>query len=718
LPPAASPIRVAIVGGGCSGITTAFDLTRPELEGRYEVTVYQQGWRLGGKGASGRGPGDRIEEHGLHLWMGFYENAFRLLRECYVELDRDPATCRFAKWDDVFFADPLTGVKDDHADGTTSHWITHFPSGAGTPGDPDAPLRLFSAADYMTRAIALVEALLVSARREELLESAEEPATEPTAGLAPLMERVSRLIRYGQLASVTAVLEGTQLLRMALQGPNPLPSGPLLELVDLVGRFATEQLEALVGQDTELRRIYEIVDLTLTCVRGSIRHGLVSHPDGFDAINDYDWREWLRMNGASERAMNSSFLHSLYNIGFAFEDGDMERPAAAAGDALRCAVRAFLTYRGSFFWKMRTGMGDAIFAPFYEVLLRRGVRFEFFHRLENVCLSPPVDGERPHVAALEFDVQAEMKDGGPYRPLVDVDGVPCWPAGPDWDQLRDGERLRAEGVEFESWWDRHHVGQRTLEVERDFDLVVLGVGIGAIPYVAGELVERVPGWDLMVRKVKTTATQAFQLWLSEPVETLGWDDAPVNLTQVPGDFETWADMRQLIADERFVVEPKALGYFCSSLHTPPELPSRDEVTYPADQRKRVRDSAIHSLNHGVGAVWPGAVRDGRFRWELVVDPAGRTPEEIGDGDVARFETQFWTANVNPSDRYVLFVPGSSRYRISPLDDSVDNLTISGDWTACGLNVGCVEAAVMSGRLAAHALSGFPKLEDITGYDHP
>ena len=47
---------------------------------RYDVTVYQPGWRLGGKGASGRGPADRVEEHGLHVWMGFYENAFALMR--------------------------------------------------------------------------------------------------------------------------------------------------------------------------------------------------------------------------------------------------------------------------------------------------------------------------------------------------------------------------------------------------------------------------------------------------------------------------------------------------------------------------------------------------------------------------------------------------------------------------------------------------------------
>jgi len=55
------PIRVAVIGGGCAAVAAAFELTRPEHRGRYQVTLYQLGWRLGGKGASGRGPVDRIE---------------------------------------------------------------------------------------------------------------------------------------------------------------------------------------------------------------------------------------------------------------------------------------------------------------------------------------------------------------------------------------------------------------------------------------------------------------------------------------------------------------------------------------------------------------------------------------------------------------------------------------------------------------------------------
>jgi predicted NAD/FAD-binding protein len=44
------PVRVVIIGGGCGAMTAAYELSRPEHNGRYAITVYQQGWRLGGKG--------------------------------------------------------------------------------------------------------------------------------------------------------------------------------------------------------------------------------------------------------------------------------------------------------------------------------------------------------------------------------------------------------------------------------------------------------------------------------------------------------------------------------------------------------------------------------------------------------------------------------------------------------------------------------------------
>src|SRR5690349_12776082 len=65
--------RVAVLGGGPAALAAAFALSAPELEDRFEVTVYQAGWRLGGKCASGRNLEERgrIEEHGLHVWFGF-----------------------------------------------------------------------------------------------------------------------------------------------------------------------------------------------------------------------------------------------------------------------------------------------------------------------------------------------------------------------------------------------------------------------------------------------------------------------------------------------------------------------------------------------------------------------------------------------------------------------------------------------------------------------
>ncbi|MDB5974733.1 MAG: hypothetical protein JWR07_1493, partial [Nevskia sp.] len=60
--------RIVILGGGIGALTTAYHLTSaPDWRERYDITVYQLGWRLGGKCASSRNPehGLRIEEHGL-----------------------------------------------------------------------------------------------------------------------------------------------------------------------------------------------------------------------------------------------------------------------------------------------------------------------------------------------------------------------------------------------------------------------------------------------------------------------------------------------------------------------------------------------------------------------------------------------------------------------------------------------------------------------------
>jgi uncharacterized protein with NAD-binding domain and iron-sulfur cluster len=716
--PSSGPIRVAIVGGGCAALTAAWELTRPEHAGQYEVTVYQMGWRLGGKGASGRGIAGRIEEHGLHLWMGFYENAFRLMRECYAERNVILPNCRFASWREAFRPAPDVGVAERDGDGW-SFWMAHFPAGGGEPGEPSVGSP-FTVTAYLRQSVTLITELLRSAGTGETApHSPDSAAEEPAKKRDPesIAAAIDALLGYGQLAGTAAILEAARLLRQAVDMVFPrMLSGiasPIEQLLEGLTLAARHQLASLVGNDSSLRRVWQVIDLILAVVRGSIRFGLAIDPRGFDAINDYDWREWLRMNGASDESLHSGFMRGIYDLVFAFEDGDVARPRLAAGVALRGAMRMFFTYRGSLFWRMSAGMGDVVFAPLYQVLRYRGVRFEFFHRLRNVGLAPAGD-EPPYVQTLDFDVQAAVKKGREYQPLIDVNNVPSWPSHPDYSQLADGEELARQNRDFEAVWEHRSAGKKSLAVGRDFDFVILGVSVATLPEVAGELIERDPRWRDMVRHVKTVPTQSFQLWMRASTPELGWAHPPANLSGFVEPFDTWAEMSHLVPEETWKNPVRSIAYFCSVL---PENSRNTAFVTRAAQRRQsqiVRDNAVRFLENHAGTLWPNAVSEGKFCWEMLA--AEHEPKPLTGSD--RFQTQYWRANIAPADRYVQSLPGSIVYRISPLDMTFDNLTIAGDWTASGLDSGCIESAVISGRLAAHAIAGAPALSDIVGYDHP
>jgi len=87
------PQKIAILGGGISALTTAFELTRqPDWQSKFDITVYQMGWRLGGKCATARGPNGRIEEHGIHGFLGCYYNALPLMADTYTAWRASPAS--------------------------------------------------------------------------------------------------------------------------------------------------------------------------------------------------------------------------------------------------------------------------------------------------------------------------------------------------------------------------------------------------------------------------------------------------------------------------------------------------------------------------------------------------------------------------------------------------------------------------------------------------
>jgi uncharacterized protein with NAD-binding domain and iron-sulfur cluster len=77
-------------------------------------------------------------------------------------------------------------------------------------------------------------------------------------------------------------------------------------------------------------------------------------------------------------------------------------------------------------------------------------------------------------------------------------------------------------------------------------------------------------------------------------------------------------------------------------------------------------------------------------------------------------SDYFRANINPTERYVQSVAGSTAFRLRANESGLDNVILAGDWTKNGFNAGCVEAAVMSGIQAANAIAGRPLDQGIDG----
>ena len=735
--------RVVILGGGVAAMVAAYELSRPELEGRYDISVYQVGWRLGGKGASGRGAHERIEEHGLHVWLGFYENAFRVMRECYKELGRDPSQ-PLARWDDAFKKSDWVGLEDFYA-GAWGHWMTAFSENDRVPGVPDEEDAPFTMWWYFRQGVSLLADLF-----ESVIESAS-----PRAGPAGSQMRL-RPARGGRRASAGRLEPGVALgigraatlaqdhlferIASTLKTVSELPLIAVLELLERMDddamnhdpahhEFILSSLEAVlaglrgyieetVEASDQTRRLWQLSEVVMANLRGVIRHGLLTHPDGLDAIDQYDYREWLALSGAPEEALRTPFVKGLYDLVFAYHHGDPAKPAIAAGVFLRNVLRMFFTYKGAIFWKMQAGMGDTVFAPFYEVLKRRGVHFRFFHRVENLGLSD----DRRSISSIDMTRQVELLDvDSEYEPLVNVRNLLCWPAEPIYEQLREGEALRdhcrSRSETLESFWTTWDGGLQPIRLEagKDFDQIVFGVSLGSVPFICKELITDNRRWAEMVEHVATVQTEAFQIWLRSDLRESGWTWPSSVVDAYVEPFDTWADMSHLLARESWAAadKPLSIHYFCNTMPGPDHAPPSDETGFPHEQVARAKADALGFMRGPIGQFLPNAVRryPDDFRWELLCG-AG---EHVGE---LRFDSQYWRANVDPSERYVQSVPGSSKYRMKADQTGYDNLTIAGDWTDCGVNAGCVEAAVISGMLAAHAVSGSPTLDDIVGYIHP
>lgn len=638
-----SPKKIAILGGGLGGLSAAYELSRPEHAGAYDVTVYQIGWRLGGKGASSRNADrhQRIEEHGLHLWMGCYENAFRVIRDCYDTLGED--------WTKAFLPHQTT-VLEERYGGAWHHWPTTFPLIDTRPGEHDevaTPLELTLAMmRWMWR--------LITPQDDDV------PWGPPRAAVGG-DETLSILVRPLELA----------LAAMSARRPAHRLAAASLDLV----RRTAWRLRGHRLDDVCTRRFLLTIDFLAANVIGILREGFLIPPSGrledstfedwlenLQRIDHLHYPDWLQKHGARALTTESCIVRGLgdavFNSGF--------EGSAAAG--LNGLIRLNLTFRGSVFFKMAAGMGETVFTPMYRTLRRRGVKFEFFHRVDALRLD-----DQNRVAKVELAKQVEVD--GTYEPLVEVDGLECWPHEPNSAHLSSVPA----GLDLEAPNPVPNETRIELRAEEHFDDVVLAISLGGLAPITRELSAADRGWQAMLENIETTATQAVQIWWSSKHRTMGWMHDGAVATAYEESLDTFADMTHLLDVEPWADDVKACSYFVGSL---------SDAAEPELQPARQRREADEWLERFVAHLLPGAMDRGKVATDKIVDRYDRV-------------------NVRPSDRYVLSVPGSGQYRRFADRSGFGRLYLAGDWTKTGMNVGCVEGAVMSGLRAARGVMKKP-----------
>ena len=691
--------KIAVLGGGMGSLTSVIQLTSDsDWKNKYDITVYQMGWRLGGKGASGRNltAGSRIEEHGLHLWFGFYDNAFNVIQQVYKENNRQPGM-PLATWEEAF-----TGynsiVLEENINGQWLHWPVTVPPNNLVPGTGALPP---TAEEYIMKLTDWLCGHYENFENKTFAATGVDSFGNNTLKVSGFTNQASVKLGKTSISSYEGKLLLYAASKAAEKKSHSLLKSILDDFLSWLGGFEDDFLD----KDASLRHFFILADLIAVTIIGMIEDGLLDK--GFDVINNYDYREWLQKHGAAKITLNSAIVQAVYGLVF----GGDRQYTFEAGTALRGLLRLGLTFKGHVYYRMMAGMGDAIFAPIYQVLQARGVKFQFFNKVTNLGLD-----EENNIGTLSIDVQATLaEDVKEYDPLVTVNDLPCWPNFPNVQYLAQGEKIQAENADLESYYSTWSSGvpPKTLQKGVDFDIILLGISIGALPTIASELITKSAAWQNMVKNVVPVSTIAYQLWLNCNINQMQWPYINLGYAlsgsyQEP--YDTWADMSDLVIRENWPAgyTPQNIAYFCG----PTPQPYADKIlqnsmqsnftdaSFPQTQTIMAKQYALQYLQTLSKHMWPG-IWQGKssFDFSRLVDIDNGTGQ-------TRFNAQFFRANIDPTELYVMSFTGSSIYRLAAdQTDTFGNLYITGDWIDNGFNAGCIEATVMAGLQTARAISG-------------
>jgi uncharacterized protein with NAD-binding domain and iron-sulfur cluster len=684
--------NIVIIGGGVAGLSAAFELTKP---GRYpgeSVTIYQAGWRLGGKCATGRDEQRRVVEHGPHLWFGYYENAFQLLREVYDELPDAPR--RFAAWNDAFHPLPFTQIGEPRLAESGGLIPFVWPRRAGSPGDGRRP--------SFPDAVAGLLGLLA-----QFHDALAEVGVRPTLRISSPPAHALAFDRLFGLRGGLSGLTPEEAVRSAARwwsgiGGDPADplhlagvTGLLRDAADAVRRHVRELPEPGPG-DTLLA---ETTDIAAAFMGGLVDEVVLGRAPR-EELDENDLRDWLVDNGAeAEGVERSPFLRALYTTMFQYVEGETSLPNYGAGTAAQVVLRMLGTYKGAAVWKPNAGLGEALISPLYQALVARGVRFAFFHKLERVELS--ADGGA--VARLHFARQAEVAQD--FKPTFEFDGLTCWPDSPP------GGLAKPEKPEddFESRWCTRKVKpDLVLNQGEHFDEAILAIAGGAFKSLGrdlgpcAELIKANPHFRVMAEEIGLVPSLSAQVWCRKTLADLGWPETTAALVGGPPPLSIWTDMTQLLDVEDWGEDaPKSLHYFCNVFAS---SDYRDPAAV-GDAVERAQAQTVDWFERNAAQFWPKAVNHGAegetdFDWDVLEDPQNRKGSE-------RLKSQIVKANVDPWACCCGSAAGSTGWRLRTDESGFRHLYLAGSWIDTGLNTECIEAAVMSGKQASRALCGAP-----------
>lgn len=663
--------RIAILGGGPAALAAAWEITEsPNWNDRFEVDVYTMGWRLGGKCASSRNPDKRWrnEEHGLHVLGGFYHNTFQQLRPLYAawaQVCPDtsiPFTSAFRRHQGFAIAQAIGAHR-------WSHVTVNMPSMPGEPGVNPSELSVWA---LLRRVWAWIAAGLDRVGKELSLLDWNSDLKIPGHGDTPLL--TPELRERAQQLRVSA---------LQLAGTSDLEAAITVEA-------ALARSEALLAFAADLPEITNadwrgVLNFLGAVSKGIVRDRVFEH--GFDSINHLEAEEWLRQHGGKDHGVACPLFQASYHYAFAYIDGDPHRKNIAAGSGLRGLLRMLFTYHGTIFQHMDGGMGEVFVVPYYEVLKKRGVRFHFFHRVENIEVK---DGL---VTRIDCRVQAECTAGSAgYEPLIDVQDASgkamrrCWPTAPLMSQLKDAEAV--EGVDLESWFATTGLGTRkSLAVGSDFHHCVLAISGGVLPRVAGTLAADNRNWQTMLQSLFTTPTVSAQLWRHDDAANYGGMSQAGMLTGYALAHSTWADVSFQHALETDHQTQASISILCGPA---PKTNVPQNSHAPQSENERAEKITKDWLDQHVGEALPAlSGRNGRY-------------------DPTHEYDRYTRMNSDPTSLYMLTPKGTVEARIRCEKTGYRNLLVAGDWTRHNLDMGAVEAAVMSGRRCARALCGHPQ----------